>query len=136
MAERNNRRKYQLVGNIAGHCLYRNGLAVTTVERVFDMILEAHIKLNHARSNSKNKECIKDQLGYYGVAKTAVQCFVDTCAVVSFVTSWCGTFIYLYIYYYYYFVTMFYICVQVCCKHSTDKESAAATEHDSAKKSR
>ncbi len=25
MMERNNRRKYQLVGNIAGHCFYRNG---------------------------------------------------------------------------------------------------------------
>jgi hypothetical protein len=101
MVERNRRRKYQLVGNIAGHCLYRNGLVVTTVEKVFDVILEAHIKLNHARSNIKNKECIKDQLVYYGVPKTAVQCFVDTCAVVSLVASHCGSFIHLIIYYYY-----------------------------------
>jgi hypothetical protein len=72
MTDRNNRRKYQLVGYIAGHCLYRNGLVVTTVEKVFDMILEAHIRLNHAHSNSKSKECIKEQLGYYGVPKTVV----------------------------------------------------------------
>jgi hypothetical protein len=60
--ERNNRRKHQLVGNIAGHCLYRNGLVVATVEKVFDVILEVHVKLNHARSNSKNKECIRSSL--------------------------------------------------------------------------
>ncbi len=83
MTDRNNRRKYELVGNIAGHCLYRNGLVVTTVEKVFDVILEAHIRLNHARSSFKNKECIKKQLGYYGVPKTAVKCFVETCSVVS-----------------------------------------------------
>ncbi len=66
-------------------------MVVTTVEKVFDVILETRIRLNHARSNSKNKECIKEQLGYYGVPKTAVQCFVDTCAVVSSVTSHNGT---------------------------------------------
>jgi hypothetical protein len=59
MMDRNNRRKHQLVGNIAGQCLYRTGLVVTTVEKVFDVIQEAHIWLNHARSNFKNKECIK-----------------------------------------------------------------------------
>ncbi len=91
MTERNNQNKYQLVGNVANHCLYRNGLVVTTVERVFDVILEAHMKLNHARSNSKNKECIKEQLGYYCVPKTAVQCFGETCPVVSYLSSLYGT---------------------------------------------
>ncbi len=48
------------------------------------MILEVHMKLNHACSNSKNKECINEHLGYYGVPNTVVQCFVETCLVVSF----------------------------------------------------
>jgi len=91
MTNRNNRRKYELVGNIAGHCLYRNGLVVTTVETVFAVILEAHIRLNHARSNFNNKECIKKQLGYYGVPKTAVRCFIETCAVVSSMALHKGT---------------------------------------------
>jgi hypothetical protein len=127
MTDRNNRRKYELVGNIAGHCLYRNGLVVTTVEKVFDVILEAHIRLNHARSNFKNKECIKKQLGYYGVPKTAVKCFVETCAVVSSMALHNGTGNLLL-----FVLTLHYIFVPVCCKHSTDKVSTAATKHDSA----
>jgi hypothetical protein len=130
MTDRNNRRKYQLVGNVAGHCLYRNGLVVTTVEKVFDVILEAHVRLNHARSNSKNKECIKEQLGYYGVPKTAVKCFVETCAVVSSMASHNGTgSLVLFV------LTLLYIYVTVRCKHNTEQDSTAATKHDSAKES-
>jgi hypothetical protein len=33
----------------------------------------------HARSVSTNKKCINDQLGYYGVPKDAVECFIKTC---------------------------------------------------------
>lgn len=127
MTDRNNRRKYELVGNIAGHCLYRNGLVVTTVEKVFDVILEAHIRLNHARSNFKNKECIKKQLGYYGVPKTAVRCFVETCAVVSSMALHKGKGNLLL-----FVLTLHSFFVPVCCKHSTDKVSTTATKHDSA----
>ncbi len=111
--------------------MYRNELVVTTVEKEFDVILEVCIKLNHACSNSKNEDCIKEQLGYYGVPKTAVQCFTDTCAVLSSMALHCGTESLLL-----YFLTQLYIYVPVYCKHSTDKDSTTATEHDSAKKSR
>jgi hypothetical protein len=63
MTDRNNRTKHHIIGNVAGHCLYRSGLVVTKVERVFNVIPEVHMKLNHACSNSKHKECIKQQLG-------------------------------------------------------------------------
>ncbi len=137
MAKRNNRRKYQLVGNIAGHCFYRNGLVVTTIEKVFDVMLEVHIKLNHLRSNSKNKECIKEQLGYYGVPSA------QDCSSVLHrhlchgnfrgVTLWYRLFITILLLY---FLTLLYIYVPVRCKQSTDEDLTTATEHDSAKKSR
>ena len=81
--ERAYRRKYQLVGNVAGRSLYRDGLVVTTYEQVFDVIHEAHVKLRHARDTRKNKKAINDDLGYYGVPEQAVQCFLDTCPTVS-----------------------------------------------------
>ncbi len=56
---------------------------MTTYEQVFDVILEAHNKLSLAMDVRKNKKCINDDLGYYGVPEQAVQCFIDTCPTVS-----------------------------------------------------
>ena len=78
-------RKYQVQGNIQRRVLYRGDLAVTTYEQVFDVILEAHNKLSHASDVRKNKKCINEDLGYYGVPEQAVQCFIDTCPTVSVV---------------------------------------------------
>ena len=83
--ERGYRRKYQVQGNIQRRVLYRGDLAVTTYEQVFDVILEAHNKISHARDVRKNKKCINEDLGYYGVPEQAVQCFIDTCPTVSVV---------------------------------------------------
>jgi hypothetical protein len=84
MTGRNNRKKSQLVGNVASHCLYRKGKVVTTVERVFNVILVAHKKLKHAPNNSTNKSARRSNLGTnYGVPKTVVHCFIDTCPVVQ-----------------------------------------------------
>ncbi len=77
--ERNYQRKYRLGSNVANRCLYRGDKVVTTLEGVYEVILEAHSKINHARSVATNKRCINDQLGYYGVPKDAVECFVKTC---------------------------------------------------------
>ena len=77
--ERNYRRRYKLGSNVANRCLYRGDKVVTTLEQVYDVILEAHTKINHARSVNTNKKCINDQLGYYGVPKDAVECFIKTC---------------------------------------------------------
>ena len=56
---------------------------VTTYEQVFEIIHEGHIKWKHARDVRKNERCINDDLGYYGVPEQAVQCFIDTCPMVS-----------------------------------------------------
>jgi hypothetical protein len=52
---------------------------------VFEVILEAHLKLKHARDTRKNKKCINDDLGYYGVPEQAAQCFIDTCPTASYI---------------------------------------------------
>jgi hypothetical protein len=83
--ERNYRRKYRLGSIVANRCLYRGDKVVTTLERVYDVILEAHTKINHARSIATNKKCINEQLGYYGVPKDAVECFIKTCPKVILV---------------------------------------------------
>jgi hypothetical protein len=41
MTDGNNRTKHHIIGNVAGHCLYRTGLVVTKVERLFNVILGA-----------------------------------------------------------------------------------------------
>jgi hypothetical protein len=53
------RKIYQLGSNVDGHCLYRNGKVVTTFEKIFDVILEAHKKIGHAADAEKNKKMYK-----------------------------------------------------------------------------
>jgi hypothetical protein len=77
------RTQYTVGNNIAGRCLYRDGLVVVTFEEVFDVIREAHTKISHAQDAEKNKKVINEQLGYHGVPKSCVQYFIDTCPLVS-----------------------------------------------------
>jgi hypothetical protein len=70
--------------------LVRGDLVVTTLEGVCDVILEAHAKINHARSVATNKKCINEPLGYYGVPKDAVECFIKTCpkVIIMFIITY------------------------------------------------
>jgi hypothetical protein len=77
------RTQYSVGNNIAGCCLYRDGLVVVTFKEVFDIIREAHTKISHAQDAEKNKKVINEQLGYHGVPKSCVQHFIDTCPLVS-----------------------------------------------------
>jgi hypothetical protein len=83
--KRGYRSKYQIQGNIQCQILYRGNLAVTTYDPVFDLILEAQNKLSHARDVKKNKKCINEDLGYYGLPEQVIQCFIDTCHMVSYI---------------------------------------------------
>jgi hypothetical protein len=76
------RRLYSIVGNVERRCLYRQNKVVATFEEVFDIILEAHSRISHARSAKANLLCITDTLGYYGIPIKAVQFFVSTCPLV------------------------------------------------------
>jgi len=76
------RRLYSVDGNIAKRCLYRKNKVVTTFEQVFDVILEAHTRISHARNPKTNLSCITDTLGYYGVPVKAVEYFIQTCPLV------------------------------------------------------
>jgi len=58
------RRLYSIVGNVADRCLYRKNKVVTTFEKVFDVILEAHSRISHAQNPKSNLTCITDTLGY------------------------------------------------------------------------
>jgi hypothetical protein len=95
-SERGNTRKmrqtYQLVGNVENQCIYRKGKRVTTFERVFDAILEAHSSIGHSRDHRKHKDYLRDNLNYFGIPGPAVQMFINTCPTVSIV--W---YIYLYL---------------------------------------
>jgi hypothetical protein len=73
---------YSIVGNVERRCLYRQNKVVATFEEVFDIILEAHSRISHARSAKANLLCITDTLGYYGIPIKAVQFFVSTCPLV------------------------------------------------------
>ena len=57
------RRLYTIVGNVERRCLYRQNKVVTTFENLFDVILEAHNRISHARSTKSNLLCIKNTLG-------------------------------------------------------------------------
>lgn len=86
-SERGNTRKlrltYQLVGNVENRCIYRKGKVVTTFERVFDAILEAHSSIGHSRDFRKHKSFLSDNLNYFGIPGPAVQMFINTCPTVS-----------------------------------------------------
>ena len=94
--ERGNTRKmrqtYQLAGNVENQCIYRKGKRVTTFERVFDAILEAHSSIGHSRDHRKHKDYLRDNLNYFGIPGPAVQMFINTCPTVSIV--W---YVYLYL---------------------------------------
>jgi len=74
---------YELRGNVEHHCVFRDGKVVTTFERIFDVILQAHQKLGRARDMKKNKDTINEDTNYYGVPRVAVKCFVDMCSMLS-----------------------------------------------------
>jgi hypothetical protein len=64
---------YSMTGNVQHRCLYRQNKVVTSYEQVFDVILEAHTKISHARSAKSNLHCITNNLGYYGVPIKAME---------------------------------------------------------------
>jgi hypothetical protein len=92
-SERGNTRKlrqtYQLVGNVENQCMYRKGKIVTTFERVFDAILEAHSSIGHSRDHRKHNDYLRDSLNYFGIPGPAVQLFINTCPTVSLVWHVC-----------------------------------------------
>ncbi len=77
------RQTYQLVSNVENRWLHRKGKVVTTFERVFDVILEAHSSIGHSRDFRKHKDYLKDTLNYFGIPGPAVQMFINTCPTVS-----------------------------------------------------
>jgi hypothetical protein len=83
MNARKARATYSLTGNVDMYCITRDGKTVTTYERVYDVIAMAHQKLGHARDIKKNKDVVNEDMGYYGVPRSAVKCFVETCPMVS-----------------------------------------------------
>jgi hypothetical protein len=64
---------------------YRKNKVVTTFEKVFNVILEAHSRISHAQNPKSNLTCITETLGCYGVPVEAVKHFINTCPLV------CGT---------------------------------------------
>jgi hypothetical protein len=90
MSVRKVRHVYKLDGNVENSCVSRDGKIVTTFERVFDVIYEAHRKLGHARDIKKNKDTVNDDFNYYGVPRGAVKCFIDSCPMVSQMRSLCA----------------------------------------------
>lgn len=79
------RKQYSVGSNVAGVSLYREGKVVTTFEKVFDVIQEAHRKISHAMDPWKNKKVINDDLGYYGVPASVIEFFIKTCPIVSII---------------------------------------------------
>jgi hypothetical protein len=77
------RRLYSIVGNVEKRCLYRQNKVVTTFENLFDVILEAHNQISHARSTKSHLLCIKNTLECYGVTFNTVKMFVQTCPLVG-----------------------------------------------------
>jgi hypothetical protein len=77
------RKQYSVGSNVAGVSLYREGKVVTTFEKVFDVIQEAHRKISHAMDPQKNKRVINDDLGYFGVPASVIDFFIKTCPIVS-----------------------------------------------------
>jgi hypothetical protein len=77
------RQTYELVGNVKNRCSYRKGKVVTTFERVFDAILEAHSSIGHSRNPRKHKDFLRDNLKYFGIPGPAVQMFTNTCPTVN-----------------------------------------------------
>jgi hypothetical protein len=75
-------RLYSIVGNVEDQCLNRKIKVVTTFEKVFDVILEAHSRISHACNPKSNLTCITDTLGYFGVPIEAVKHFINTCPLV------------------------------------------------------
>ncbi len=51
---------YQLVGSVKNQCIHRKGKVVTTFERVFDAILEAHSSIGHSRDHRNHKDFLRD----------------------------------------------------------------------------
>jgi hypothetical protein len=83
MNARKARATYSLTSNVDEYCITRGGKTVMTYERVYDVIAMAHQKLGHARDIKKNKDVVNEDMGYYGVPRSAVKCFVETCLMVS-----------------------------------------------------
>ena len=54
---------------------------------MFDVILEAHSTISHARNPKSNLSCITDILGYYGVPIEEVNHCINTCPLVC-ITLW------------------------------------------------
>ena len=77
------RKQYSVGSNVAGVSLYREGKVVTTFEKVFDVIQEAHRKISHSMNPWSNKPVINDDLGYYGVPASVIEFFIKTCPIVS-----------------------------------------------------
>ncbi len=50
------RHVYMLQGNVESCYLCRDGKTVATFERIFDVLLQVHQKLGHARDVIKNKD--------------------------------------------------------------------------------
>jgi len=79
-------KKYVLVGNVAGKCLYQKGsfnnhVSTTTYEDVFDVMQRTHESLGHHRDYRKNKYAL-DEL-YFKILEQCVKLFLKLCPYVS-----------------------------------------------------
>lgn len=77
------RKYYELRGNVTHRNLYREGKVVTTYERVFDVIWEAHASISHLRDPRTHKNLLKET--YFGIPETCIKFFLKCCPVVSVV---------------------------------------------------
>ena len=75
------RKYYELRGNVIHRNLYRDGKVVTTYERVFDVIWEAHTSISHLRDPRTHKNLLKET--YFGIPETCIKFFLKCCPVVS-----------------------------------------------------
>jgi hypothetical protein len=80
--ERDCVKKYVLVGNIVGKCLYwkgsfNNHLSITAYEDVFDVMQSTHESLGHPRDYRKNKYAL-DEL-YFKILEQCMKSFLKLC---------------------------------------------------------
>jgi len=68
---------YELKSNIGKQCLYRKNLMVTTYKEVFDIMLNKHTSLGHARDIKKNKAKLDQE--YYLIPESCVKLFLQIC---------------------------------------------------------
>ena len=80
--ERDYSKKYEIIGNVKGRCLYRktkhgDSVIVPTFETAFDIMKDVHYGLAHARDTHKNKVELDSKC--YGISEECLKLFLKLC---------------------------------------------------------